>query len=314
MNRTKLFVSYSHRDRECLEKLKSHLSPLIRRGLVHVWSDARIGVGSRWQDEIEAALRESDSAVLLVSPDFLASDFIWNEELPKLLAHQKEGMQILPLIARPCAWRIVPELAALLARPTDGRALSVCSDAEIDLALTEFVYELADRLKQLPPQVARERELLRAATETRADTHSSSTPNGSRQTTYTPEAPIEQGKVWVGMYHPTERVLELAILELAGERLVGEIKYDDGSVTEVEGKWQVPPVPFVHAQLRALANGMQKIAGTLTLRELRLTISGSRPPQLGGEYHALVTEVLIIGIWLSHGCVQGNFELQPKQK
>src|SRR4051794_40515153 len=110
MGRTKLFISYSHRDREWLDKLNAHLSLLIRRGIVHVWADTRIEIGNRWQDEIEAALTESNVAVLLVSPDFLASDFIWKEEVPKLLAHQKEGMQILPLIARPCAWRIAPEL------------------------------------------------------------------------------------------------------------------------------------------------------------------------------------------------------------
>ena len=121
MARTKLFISYSHLDRGWLELLKTHLALLIRWGLVHVWSDTRIGAGNRWREEVESALRESDSAVLLITPDFLASDFIWNEELPMLLAHQKQGMQILPLITKPCAWRMAPELAALQARPADGR-------------------------------------------------------------------------------------------------------------------------------------------------------------------------------------------------
>src|SRR5262245_15590670 len=163
MARTKLFLSYSHRDRSWLDRVKIHLALLQRRDLVHIWSDTRIGVGDRWQEEIESALTESHAAVLLISPDFLASDFIWDKELPRLLAHQEKGMEILPLIIRPCAWRIARELAELQARPTDGRPLALGSDAEIDLALAEFVYELADRLKQLRATVAtEERDLLRA--------------------------------------------------------------------------------------------------------------------------------------------------------
>jgi hypothetical protein len=139
MARTKLFISYSHRDRNWLERLKIHLALLQRQDLVHIWSDTRIGVGDRWREEVESALTESRAAVLLISPDFLASDFIWAEEMPRLLAHQKNGMMILPLIARPCAWRIAPELAELQARPEGGRALALGADAEIDLDLAEFV-------------------------------------------------------------------------------------------------------------------------------------------------------------------------------
>jgi predicted nucleotide-binding protein len=99
MDRTKVFVSYSHRDWTWLERLKVHLALLQRRGVVHVWSDTRIEVGAQWRDEIEAALTESRVAVLLITPDFLASEFVWNEEMPKILAHKEEGMLLLPLIA-----------------------------------------------------------------------------------------------------------------------------------------------------------------------------------------------------------------------
>src|SRR5262245_30546989 len=99
MDRTKLFVSYSHRDRPWLERLKTHLAILERQGLVHVWSDTRIAVGAAWREEIESALAECHVAVLLVSPDFLASEFIWRDEMERLLAHEKQpqGMDILPL-------------------------------------------------------------------------------------------------------------------------------------------------------------------------------------------------------------------------
>jgi hypothetical protein len=302
MARTKLFVSYSHHDRSWLEQLKIHLALLIRRGLVHVWSDTRIGIGSRWKEEIETALSESDAAVLLVTPDFLASDFIWNEELPKLVAHQKQGMQILPLIVRPCAWRIAPELAALQSRPADGRPLALGNDAEIDLALTEFAYELADRLKQLPAPIAsEERDLLRAThTGVRSAAQSGSGALRSRRIALGSVAPIEQGQTWEGTYHATERQLRLVILKRAGRQLVGKMEYDDGSVTDVEGEWcELYEQPV--------------LTGTVTLREIRIVKEGHRPPHiLGGEYIALIRESVMTGVWQLDGSARGYFELRLK--
>jgi len=313
MARTKLFISYSHRDHAWLEQLKIHLSLLMRRSLVHVWSDTRIGIGRRWQEEIESALGESDAAVLLITPDFLASDFIWNEELPRLVAHQKQGMQILPLIARPCAWRIAPELAELQSRPADGRALALNDNAQIDLALAEFVYELADRLTQLPASVASEERTLHrtAATEIRSAAQSGPGTLRSRRVNIGSAAPFKQGQTWAGIYHPTERRLRLVIVELAGRQLIGRIEYDDHSVTDVKGEWYGLDQGSVPEALRMFQKSMHEIAGTVTLRELRLLNRGSRPPQLDGEYLALVGESIMKGVWHSGGGgIQGHFELQ----
>ena len=192
MERTKLFVSYNHRDRTWLERLKVHLTLLERRGLVHVWSDTRIEVGARWKEEIESALAGARVAVLLVSADFLASDFIWNEEMPRILAHQKQGMVVLPLIARPCAWLIAPELAELQARPVDGRPLSLGTEADVDRDLTEFVYEIAGRLEQLPGAVAsKEVDDFRARRTVQSEPLPLSLP--------TPvSASMEVGEIWLG--------------------------------------------------------------------------------------------------------------------
>ena len=125
MPRSKLFISYSHRDDDWLQRLTLHLAQLERRGIVHVWSDTQIRVGDRWETEIEDALTESRAAVLMVSPTFLASPYIWEQELPRILKHASEGgMLIFPLIVKPCAWRISPGLAQRQARPLNGRALS----------------------------------------------------------------------------------------------------------------------------------------------------------------------------------------------
>src|SRR6218665_3206938 len=85
-----IFISYSHKDAEYLERLLVHLKPLERDGLIDTWVDTRLLAGDRWKKEIDAALKKARVAVLLVSADFLASDFIINNELPPLLKAAEE--------------------------------------------------------------------------------------------------------------------------------------------------------------------------------------------------------------------------------
>ncbi len=89
------FISYSHKDEEWLEKLLTMLAPLVRAKKLKIWTDKEIQAGDKWLDEIKQALSRAKIAVLLVSKNFLASDFIANNELPPLLeAAEKDGVKV----------------------------------------------------------------------------------------------------------------------------------------------------------------------------------------------------------------------------
>jgi hypothetical protein len=98
----KVFISYSHKDKEYLDRVMVHLKPLERENLIDLWVDERIKAGDKWKDEINKALEQSNVAVLLISADYLASDFIANQELqPLLINASMNGTKILCLLLKP---------------------------------------------------------------------------------------------------------------------------------------------------------------------------------------------------------------------
>lgn len=98
-----IFVSYSHVDSIYLERLKVHLKPFEKKGQIDLWEDTKIKAGEKWKDKINSALDKSVIAILLISADFMASDFIVENELPPLLkVAEEKGKIILPVIVKPC--------------------------------------------------------------------------------------------------------------------------------------------------------------------------------------------------------------------
>ncbi|HRX71872.1 MAG: SUMF1/EgtB/PvdO family nonheme iron enzyme [Gammaproteobacteria bacterium] len=142
MSRDQVFISYSHADSDWLRRLQIMLAPLRRQGMLDVWEDTRIQVGQDWKAEIEKALMRAKVAVLLVSPDFLASDFIVRHELPPLLeAAKKQGATILWVPLRHSLYRVT-EIACYQAAYDPGTPLSTLTLAEQDAALVRIAEAL----------------------------------------------------------------------------------------------------------------------------------------------------------------------------
>ena len=120
----KIFISYSHKDKAFKDELVTMLAGLQRRGIVDTWQDRRIEPGDEWNKSIQDAMNECDLALLLVSPDYIASPFIQEEEQPKLLQRLQEmQLRVIPIIVRPCKWQSEPVLKDLQALPKNGKPI-----------------------------------------------------------------------------------------------------------------------------------------------------------------------------------------------
>jgi tetratricopeptide (TPR) repeat protein len=117
----RVFLSYSHKDEELCERFLVHLSQLKRDGLIEPWHDRRITPGAEWAGAIHNELNAAHIIILLVSPDFLASDYCNDVEMTRALErHQSGEALVVPVIIKPCDWQ-TSRLAHLQALPKDAK-------------------------------------------------------------------------------------------------------------------------------------------------------------------------------------------------
>ena len=144
----KVFISYSHIDQPWKERLLPHLNALQKAEIFDFWEDGQINAGEDWFPQIKAALEAADVAILLVSVDYLASDFVLNEEVAQLLHRRKnEGIRIIPVIVRACPWSAIDWLAGIQLWNKGGIALAKMEEHEIDESFANLALELSDHFK-----------------------------------------------------------------------------------------------------------------------------------------------------------------------
>lgn len=119
-----VFVSYTHKDEAFKDVLHTHLSNLIRQEKISIWQDRAIEAGAMWESEINARLESSSIILLLITRDFMASDYCYNVELKRAIERSNEGTaRAIAIILEPCDWKDAP-FSNLQVLPKDAKAVT----------------------------------------------------------------------------------------------------------------------------------------------------------------------------------------------
>ncbi len=120
----KIFYCYARKDKGLRDELERHLASLKRSEQVISWYDQEILPGMEWKREIHRHLDTSDIVLLLISPNFIQSDYCYSVEMRRALERHKAGAtSVIPIILRPCSWKEIP-IRALQALPEDGKPIT----------------------------------------------------------------------------------------------------------------------------------------------------------------------------------------------
>jgi GUN4-like/TIR domain len=147
-----VFLSYSRKDKDMLDKLITHLAALRRTGKITTWHDRDIEAGSEWEPELLRQLDTADIILLLISADFMASDYCYGKELQRAIErHDRKEARVIPVILRPCDWNI-PEIpfSKLNVLPSDAEPIVSSKWQYYDEALaivTRGIREVSEQLK-----------------------------------------------------------------------------------------------------------------------------------------------------------------------
>lgn len=126
----RVFFSYAHADAQHRDRLEKGLAMLKRQGLIETWHDRRIIPGQHVDRAISAELEAADLILLLISPDFLESEYCYDVEMQRAMQRHEAGdAHVVPIILRPCDWKSAP-FGRLNALPTDGKPVTKWTDSD----------------------------------------------------------------------------------------------------------------------------------------------------------------------------------------
>ena len=139
-----VFCCYAHSDNLYLEELKSHLTPLERQGLITINADIDINPGMEWKREIKRYLEKAQIILLLISSDFIASDYCYNNEMKRAMEqHERGEVRVIPILLRPSIWQETP-FGKLQVLPKNARAVTEWRDRDKAwLAIAQGIEQVA---------------------------------------------------------------------------------------------------------------------------------------------------------------------------
>src|SRR5438270_10348798 len=118
-----ILLCYAREDEVLRQGLEKHLRILKRQGIINLWHDRNISAGTEWEREIDNHLNSARIILLLISPDFLDSDYCYSIEMKRAMErHEQEEARVIPIILRPVYWSKTP-FGKLQALPSDGKPI-----------------------------------------------------------------------------------------------------------------------------------------------------------------------------------------------
>ena len=154
-----IFFCYARKDKKFLEEIKTHLMPLQRLELAKVWHDADISPGSEWEEEISKHLNTADIILLLISPDFMASEYCYSKEMVQAMErHERGEARVIPVILRAIYWQEAP-FGKLQALPKDAQPITKWQDRD------EALFDVAETIRMVVQDLISSWEHARVQTE-----------------------------------------------------------------------------------------------------------------------------------------------------
>jgi TIR domain len=149
--RERLFISYSHEDEAWRDRLTRHLVAL--EDILDPWSDKSIRIGSTWQEEIRSALEDAQAAILIVTPSYLSSSFIREQEIPLLLQRRtRDGIPVFAVVAEPCYWQRFAWLESMQVFRIADEQGPQPTPWEIDQKLTALMKQIDEAIRTAAPE------------------------------------------------------------------------------------------------------------------------------------------------------------------
>jgi len=147
----RIFYSYSHRDAELRDRLATYLAPLKYQKKIDDWYDRQIQPGTDWESEISGQLDSAHLILLLVSEDFLASEYCFGVEVDRALARLKRGeVKVVPVLLKPCLWQ-ESRFSDLQIVPRDAKAITLSASPE--QAFSDVANEIRKLVSEPPPSL-----------------------------------------------------------------------------------------------------------------------------------------------------------------
>lgn len=143
-SKIEIFFCYAREDEKLRVELEKQLNILKRQGFINIWHDREISAGTEWEREIELHLNTARIILLLVSPDFMVSDYCYSKEMKRAMERHEAGeARVIPVILRPVHWQGAP-FGKFQALPTDGRPVVSSRWPNLD----EAFYDVAEGIRK----------------------------------------------------------------------------------------------------------------------------------------------------------------------